>query len=64
MPTLFECFDDVQRDGRQLTFVAHGLPTYAANALRRLLLAEVPCVGIPNAYRDARRDRGRRASPC
>ena len=52
MPSLFDRFDDVHRDGRQLTFVAHGLPTYAANALRRLLLSEVPCVGIPNVYRD------------
>lgn len=58
MTVLANKLTDVERSGRKLTFVVHGMPTYAANALRRVLLAEVPCVGIPNIYRDANAPKG------
>lgn len=49
---LLTAYTDVTTTDQTLTFVANGMPTYVANALRRFLLAELPVVGIPNTYRD------------
>lgn len=50
--SLLTAYTDVTAADQTLTFVANGMPTYVANALRRFLLAELPVVGIPNTYRD------------
>ena len=46
-------FADQQHDAttRKLTFTLHNTPVYFANALRRVLLAELVVSGVPNAYK-------------
>ena len=53
MPPTHPTFADRQSDAhaRKLTFVLRDAPVYFANALRRVLLAEVVVSGVPNAYK-------------
>ena len=46
-------FADQKHDAatRSLTFTLHNTPVYFANALRRVLLAELVVSGVPNAYK-------------
>ena len=50
---LVKSFTDVSSAERELSFITQDTPVYVANALRRVLLSELPAIGIPNTYRDS-----------
>ena len=51
--SLIKAFENVQNDGRKLSFVVKDSKVYVVNALRRLMLSELYCAGIPNQYHKA-----------
>ena len=50
MPPLFTTHPSPTSDPRYLQFTLHNTPTYFANALRRIMIADLQGPGIANAY--------------
>ena len=51
--SFFKAFTDVKQHDRKLSFVVQQSQPYVVNALRRLMLSELYCAGIPNQYHKA-----------